>query len=357
MSICRLPFAVCHRRLGRQGQYMPITALVMFTTVVFLVAVTNIYKVTRAKLKVQNLADAVALNIASQMASSMNKTSDMNEWMNHFIDPGPNAQPSTPGQAPNCAGITPDLPPLACAENATQSTSLNRFSRKGNAANYAVMVQTINKAQQLFIDTYNNFIGAGVASNSSISSRSNLNSILLADIPELGEAGTYVSVWNTQPSGPAQASPPNGATTPLDTSGVQPLKFQVHDIPVTFRNFVNAGPFGSQELPSVSMTLGQLLAGNNQPVTPVGWMVPDPNQPSIDVGPGKSRIGAGAKVSRYVQVPILGNILVSAQAQAYVVEGSGTMGTQAEMLPDPSTGVLRPVFKPTYWIKLAGVQQ
>ena len=50
---------------SRRGQFIPITAMIAFTTVVFLVAVMNVYKVAQAKLKVQNLADAVALNIAS----------------------------------------------------------------------------------------------------------------------------------------------------------------------------------------------------------------------------------------------------------------------------------------------------
>ena len=51
------------RPLGRSGQFMPISAMVMFSTVVFMVAVVNVYKVSQAKLKVQNLADAAALTI------------------------------------------------------------------------------------------------------------------------------------------------------------------------------------------------------------------------------------------------------------------------------------------------------
>src|ERR1051325_10408989 len=66
-----------HSALDSAGQFLPITAMVMFSTVIFLVAVVNIYKITQAKLRVQNLADATALNIASQMASSLNKISDM----------------------------------------------------------------------------------------------------------------------------------------------------------------------------------------------------------------------------------------------------------------------------------------
>ena len=88
--------------LGRSGQFIPISAMVMFTAVMFLVAVANIYKVTRAKLKVQNLADAVALNVASQMASSMNKVTDLNEFMNHMVAPGgQRASGSLPGEVPD----------------------------------------------------------------------------------------------------------------------------------------------------------------------------------------------------------------------------------------------------------------
>ena len=83
-------------------------------------------------------------------------------------------------------------------------------------------------------------------------------------------------------------------------------------------------------------------------------MEPDPNQPMIKLGgaSNKTRIGVGAMVGRSVQVPVFGTIPVVAKAQAYVVEGSGQT---AAMAPDPmNPGVQRPVFKPTYWVKLAG---
>jgi hypothetical protein len=155
------------------GQFIPITAMVTFTTVIFLIAVVNVYKVAQAKIKVQNLADAVALNVASQMASSMNKVADLNEWMNHMVDPGPNGTPSKPGTIPDCRNINPDLPPISCAENPNANSSLNMFTTKGTAASYALLVQTINQAQQQFINAYNNFIGAGTLSNGSASTQFN----------------------------------------------------------------------------------------------------------------------------------------------------------------------------------------
>jgi hypothetical protein len=85
-------------------------------------------------------------------------------------------------------------------------------------------------------------------------------------------------------------------------------------------------------------------------------MEPAPNQPSVNVVSGngsKTRIGVGALVIRTISVPVFGNVVVKAQAQAYVVEGSGKTG---DLEPDPvNPGFQRPVFQPTYWIKLAGI--
>jgi len=337
--------------------------MVAFTTVDFLVAVVNVYKVAQAKLKVQNLADAVALNIASQMASSMNKVADLNEWMNHMVDPGPNATPSKPGTIPDCRNINPDLPPISCAENANANGSLNMFTTKGTAASYALLVQTINQAQVQFINAYNNFIGAGTGSNSSVSTQSSLNSILYGDIPELGEKGTSVFVWNSQSgrvttqSVQATSVQMGGAaqTATLNTSGMQSLKFKVRPIQVTYQTTI---PIINVPGPNITKSLGEfLVSGNNQKVTDVGWMVPDPNEPSINVGSGsggKTRIGVGAVVIRTIPVPVIGNIVVKAEAQAYVVDGSGKTG---DMVSDPSNPAFqRPVFQPTYWVKLVGMQ-
>jgi len=347
-------------RLSERGQFIPISAMVMFTTVVFLVAVLNVYKVSRAKLQIQNLADAAALNVASQMASSLNKVADLNQWMNNMLA----GQTTKPGDVPNCANVYQDYPPIACAENPTKSSHLNRFSLKGNAAAYALIVQKVNQTQQLFVDTYNNFIGAGSRTMGASTAHGSLESILLADIPELGDPGTKVVVWNTNSSKPQlpnlkAIAPPTAATaaSSLDASGMQPLKFKIHEVTVTYKTVV---PFVNIPGPDVAKTLTQLIS-NNSGATPVGWMEQDPNQPSINVGAGgspKSRIGAGVMVIRQVKLPfLLGKaVTVTSQATAYVVEGSGMMGSQADMQPDPSTGALRPVFKPTYWVKLAGVQ-
>jgi len=341
---------------GSRGQFIPIAAMVMFTTVVFLMAVIDIYQISRAKLKAQNLADAAALNVATQMAGSINKVADLNEWMNHMVNLGSNVPQSLPGQAPNCKGIDADLPPISCAENATKSSSLNIFSLKGNAANYAGLVQKINLSQQMFINAYNNFIGAGTGSNSSISSNSSLRSILMTDIPDLGQPGTTVIIWNQRPptseSVQAAAAQTTGATpSVLNTAAMQPLKFKINDIPVTYKTVIQVG-FGASGTFNTVKTLGQLLSSSNNNVSPVGWMEPDTTAtPQIQVTSAngtETRVGAGAQVILAVRLPVLGSTTVSAKAQAYVVENSGTMGI------DPTVDPLRPVFKPTYWVKLVG---
>ncbi len=352
----RLPL---FRSLGRSGQFIPISAMVMFTTVVFMVAVSNIYKVTRAKLKVQNLADAVALNISSQMASSMNKAADLNEWMNHFIDPGPNGPASQPGKPPPCVGIDPNLPPLSCAENRLGSKNLNMFASIRNAQSYGKLVQTINKSQDLFSNTYNNFIGAGTSSRGG-SANGSLWSILLSDIPDLKD--THVIVWNTKPptQQPAMASNANSNAPPLDTNGMQELKFKTHDIIIGYWNEKCVLGICHKTNPQYR-TLGDVVLfgekgeGKNNVVPEpfkIGWKEFDyANSPHLDnlpVADKNPRVGAGAEVSMTVQMAWR-TITVSARSQAFVVKDSGVMGI------DPSIDLLRPVFKPTYWVKLAGV--
>jgi hypothetical protein len=347
--------------LNQNGQFIPITAMVVFTTVTFLVAVVNVYSVARAKLKVQNLADAVALNVGSQMASSMNKVADLNEWMNHMLGQPGSATASTPGALPNCVGINRDLPPISCAENATTNSNLNMFTDKTNATRYALLVQTVNQAQQMFIDTYNNFIGVGNRSNPSAMSQSSLQSILFADIPELNEAGTVVEVWNDQQNdpttqsngtlGPPAATAPSGSLPAghVISPQMKALDFKPQDFKVTFQNPTRIpllyNPPAAQNL--------SYLAGSN---TPVGYMV-EGNNPKIKIGsasnPNTARVGVGARVSRTVNVPLLGPRTVAATARAFVVQGSGAVH---DMVWDQAAGVNRPVFRPTYWVKLVGAQ-
>jgi hypothetical protein len=279
-----------------------------------------------------------------------------------MVGQAPGVASSKPGDIPDCASANPGLPPISCAENPSKDSHLHLFPEKGNAGSYAGMIQLVNVAQQQFINAYNNFIGAGSGSNSTIGSNSSLNSILMGDIPELSEPGTSVFVWNYQggkvkPAAVQAAIQAANGLQPgqLNTSGMQPLKFQIHDVRVTFKTTL---PIINAPGPLESKTLGELLAKDgDKTISPVGYMEPDPSQPQIKVGVGngtKTRIGAGALVTRTIQVPVLGAVTVEAQAQAFVVEGSGTTG---DTQPDPLYGGFpRPVFKPTYWVKLAASQ-
>jgi len=340
--------------LNRSGQFVPMAAMVMFTVVVFLGAVVNVYKVARVKLKVQNLADAAALNVASQIASSINKVTDLNEWMNHFIEVSPNG-PSKPGDVPDCVHVNASLPPLSCAENPNKNTSLNLFPAKGDAAAYARLVNTVNQSQMMFINVYNNFIGAGVGSSGSAASNSSLKSILLSDIPELADPGTLVTIWNSAGADPTSSNLPPPGGSSLNTSGIQPLKFKIHDITVSYRTTV---PILNVPGPNESMSLGVLLKTGNQAAQPVGWMDLDSSaSPLLSVTTARGpqlRLGVGVKVQRSVEVIGGLTIPVSAESVAFVVDGSGEMG---DSKPDPFiANVERPVFKPTYWVKLVGAK-
>lgn len=358
---------------SNHGQFTPISAMVMFSTVVFLVGVLNVYKVSRAKLQTQNLADAAALNIASQQASALNKIADLNEWLNHIEDLG---VPHNPGEVPFCPQSTdsPDgnavLPPISCIENGPGKQWI--FSSRQDAAAYAQLVYRINQSQQLFVNTYNNFIGAGNATTSNSAANGSLMAILGQDIPDLVNDPTiHVFFWNSA-SGQSAAktsaealldghSQPNTRSqATVNTSGMSPLKFTTHPIMITYyKDLLKARIVGTPPIRRTNPTtalLGSLL-GQPQPQG-VGWMeLPQQNagvqfngqMPTLQMGGGKSRIGVGVRIIRDLKIPFLPTIHVKATSVAYVVDESGKMG---EKIPAPDGG-LRPVFKPTYWVKLA----
>src|SRR6267142_615245 len=106
------------------GQFVPMSAMIMFTMVMFMIAVVNIYKVSRAKLKVQNLADAAALHLASQEARAFNIVTDRNEWLNHMLEGVPSpSDPNAPAGVKNCdafnmgPGNDKLVPGISCVEN------------------------------------------------------------------------------------------------------------------------------------------------------------------------------------------------------------------------------------------------
>src|SRR5438309_1843315 len=137
-----------NRRLrSEHGQFIPISAMVMFTIVVFMVAVLNVYKVSRAKLEVQNLADATALHLSAQQATILNHVNDRNEWLNHmysgpfankYIDPTGQAPPSLP---------TRQMPNINEAAKPS-SGHYFVFNSSPDAVAYARLLRTVNDAQK-----------------------------------------------------------------------------------------------------------------------------------------------------------------------------------------------------------------
>jgi hypothetical protein len=364
-----------NRSRNERGQFVPISAMVMFTIVVFMVAVVNIYKVAKTKLKVQNLADAVAMNITIQMASGINAVADRNEWPNNLY--GTDNETSKklrqlPPGAP-CPEVDPDkeLPPISCAEYATYTRTGRKdyrgkpFSfasvedvagKNGTVGGYGRLIKTINDAQKIFVQSYNTFIGAtpGVGQRA-------LGEVLRDNIPELrNDPALKVVIWNSfRRESDAKARKEKleieaKEERPSSTAAIEPLmdemKFKIHDMYVAYDQKTM---LGGRIYASVKTTLGALV-NNGQPV---GWMEVDTSSNGMPImkirgqgGQQKTRIGAGAYVVK--KVDLMGiPVAVSAKATAYLVPGSGKMP-----MTDGSGGGQaaseRPEFKPTYWVKL-----
>lgn len=358
----------------KEGQFIPISAMVMFTIVVFMVTAVNVYKISRTKLKLQNLADAAALNLAAQHAQAYNIVADRNEWLNRMTAgiPSP-SDPNAPANVRDCSVFANPrlIPPIACVENNFPVNSRQVNTRKvwnargdprtakDGAIGYAMLIYTINTGQKLFLKAYNSFIGdqsAGTGSASSTSGPSNFEGLLKADIPELAnDSGIRLVAWNSGDPGMEEMKDiAANSSGRFNSTRMRGLKFKVHhDIATRYKT--NRG--------IEATTLGKLLFGrinygdNNkkngplygQPFEDVGWLVPDTaNQPTIQIrksgtGGSTNQVGVGVYVSKDLSVPVVGKVTVAARSKAYVVSSSGQVGD--------NSGV--PVFKPTYWVKLA----
>src|SRR5438105_4616345 len=82
----RAPTLTTRLLRSRHGQFSPLAMMVVFSGVMLLVAAVNVYRVTRAKLQAQNMADAVALAVTSLEAKEINVVIDRNEWLNHLYE-------------------------------------------------------------------------------------------------------------------------------------------------------------------------------------------------------------------------------------------------------------------------------
>jgi hypothetical protein len=347
------------RSLSERGQFIPITAMIMFTAVVIMVAVVNVYQVSRAKLKVQNLADAAALNIASQEAQEFNTITDRNEWLNHMVAGVPSPSDSTSGTNP-CAAMPWLVPGISCVENTAPkgrpsalATARHIFHSKDGVTNYAALVKTVNDAQKLFQQAYENFMG--VTGSVGGAGSGSLSDLLKTDIPELQTDPTiHMAVWNSVNGENAVNSnqkqtwnnpknlQPNSNGAEIDSKNMKSIPFTVHDPEVRYYKQRCLAGICVHNTDIDGGTLGSFLPGSG----PVGYMVPDANNaPQIAVqSTGKQRYGVGVYIVKQLILPILGPYVVAAQSKAFIVNNSGETGTLNGNVP---------VFKPTYWVKLA----
>src|SRR2546425_1282948 len=137
------------RPLGRSGQFLPLTAMVIFSGTVLLIAAVNVYRVAKAKLQAQNIADAVAMAVAGMQGRDVNVVVDRDEWLNHLY---PDDKPGT-DVTKNCARF----PPISMV--GIKPWDKCKMSKE-KAAQYAQLIATINKAQWMFHEAYSRFIGA-----------------------------------------------------------------------------------------------------------------------------------------------------------------------------------------------------
>ncbi len=373
---------------GKNGQFIPISAMVLFTMSVFLVAVVNIYTVTRAKLQVQNLADAAALNLASQQAQVFNLVADKNEWLNHMMEGV--KSPNEDG-GPDCSLFSAKnatlIPGISCVENddrtglargdAITATDIKKassrnyrgpndaafkrhiFSSRGGAINYGLILHTVNQAQKLFIQAYNSFLGApnpaaGGASSSNATPR-NFTALLKKDIPALRDPNIRLVAWNSSGKEEEARHSLASSFTPGEESELkakmEPLQFEV-ERDLQTRYLMTNKDVNKPDGWIVGATFGQLLYGcipqdwvnkdasykrcgplNGQDPAKIGWLKPIA-MPTLKVGRGSPQVGVGVMIQKKITLPVLGSKTVSATSKAYIV---GTAGSE---------------FHPTYWVKL-----
>lgn len=333
---------VMNRGLNRRGQFIPMAAMIMLSTLVFMIGVVNVYRISRAKLKAQNLADAVALYVASEMAQSMNNVADRNEWLNHMYA---DAQDPTATQASHdpCSRTDPLTPPgLGCF--ARRNGANFYFHHQDGFKAYARLVATINDIQQKFAASYNTFIGANpnAQGNNGVST---FQTNLMQQIPALQDtAHINVVVYNSEAEknnadtlAPqiAAALKPGGNASPQLNSPIalmRPITFKSHDIDIQYDQC------GTLHCHRTHGYMKDILGARD----PIGYMDIDGSQGAYTyIDSSKGTIGAGDIVT--ISVPLIGisNTTVQSKSSAYVVMNAGALA------PDQNGR-----FSPTYWVKL-----
>jgi hypothetical protein len=315
-------------RANERGQFVPLTTMLLFTAVLLMVAGMNVYRIAKEKLKVQNMADAAALAVASMEAKAVNTVVDRNEWMNHMYSSNYHFKD----------GISvPDI------------SRPNKKLNDKTASAYANLVATINKAQGMFVTAYNNFLGADSKSASNGSGNAALADIL-SDITGLQDPEVLnVWVYNNNSGMPSDQDVSSVANTYADsgartmylgakisTKGMDPLKFDTVPVPIKSGD--------------KNTTLGELAGGKPDSV---GWMHPRWDLNTLDVQVSKDsgpvgHWGAGVTIVKEVPLFLFGVKKVKATSQAYVVPAGVDSGNN-----DPKNPTLPPQFKPTFYAQLA----
>jgi hypothetical protein len=325
---------------NRRGQFIPMATLVMLSVLIFMIGMVNVYRISRAKLKAQNLSDAVSLYLASQMAQSVNMVTDENEWLNHlYVD---TSDPRTAQTAHDpCNRTDPHQPPgLGCFYGAKNGDGF-QFQHQLSFKGYASLVQTINHVQQKFASTYNNFIGAPTTQGSN--GVAMLRGNLLQQFPDLNDSNIHLITYNSEiskTSADTQSKqsfkPSNKPNDPvLDLGYMRPLNFVADGT----RSF-DYKQCGVLRCTDAHGTMSSILGTTD----PVGFMKFDERNGTgnIYLNSSKKVLGAGAIVTISVPLIGLGSPSIQAKSSAYVVMSAGSL------TPDQTMGT----FSPTFWVKL-----
>lgn len=366
---------------GRRGQFLPISAMVAFTTVVSLVAVVNMYKMARAKIQAQALADGIALAIATQEARLMNLITDRNEWLNHLYVakgasnrhlgvyeksdvapqwvwlfgnikkrredtgivgnfPDPEGRPvgdAEEGAAKKDTSLA-QPPPLSFVENTFPKNQGAGggwvFNSEEGAKAYAELVATINDAQRGFETFYNGVIGADPKAKTSF------NELLREEIPALKADPSIVSVhvYNTDAGEQtatrnATSNANSSGSVDLNADNMQPIKYEPHDIAAKYFEDVGFPIFPITKCcRAMEAQFSRLSLKKNSKGLPVGWMVLGGEHrrfgiPTLKAPDRNNRqpehIGAGVILKKRVSLGILGTHDIMVKSKAVVVIGSG----------------------------------
>ena len=330
---------------SREGQFIPLVSMLILTSIVLLFTVTNIYRVSRAKLQTQNLADATALAIAAMQAKSINTIIDRNEWLNNLYPVGtPHNQNTLPGLS-EAANGTADL------------GGRNNKMPDDEARNYAQLVYAVNKSQMMFKQAYNNFLGASADGMGDVQTQnSGFGSLaeILSEIDGLTDPNVVqVIVYNNRDGAQAVDRQANQfiqaqnnqnlnsgqGGSKLQVAGkMQPVPFLTEDIWLETKK-------------SGRKSLSQLLQIQD-PKMKAGWMRPDwdDEKAALEVKTANNntekRIGVGALVIKKVPMSLFfKDVYVQAKSTAYVVKESG-------FSMDKATHKAPVHFGPTYYVQL-----